>query len=52
MPDNLLTMFRTISMMVPNYNLISEIILISNGIICTIGFMNSRELGNKICYLY
>lgn len=46
LPDNLKVLFRPISMMVPNYCLIAEIILNSEG------FNEANILANKMTKLY
>lgn len=46
LPDNLKSLFRSVSMVVPDFTQITEIMLTSNG------FVNSRELAKKFVKLY
>jgi len=46
LPDNLKALFRPISMMIPDYALISQILLFAEG------FSESKNLANKMIKLY
>ena len=46
LPDNLKALFRPMAMMVPNYRLIAEVILFSEG------FESSKNLANKMTQMY
>ena len=46
LPDNLKVLFRPVSMMIPNYGLIAEIMLFSEG------FGNAKKLSTKMTQLY
>jgi dynein heavy chain len=46
LPDNLQVCFRPVSMMVPNYSLIAEIMLFAEG------FGDAKNLSRKMCKLY
>ena len=46
LPDNLKVLFRPVSMMIPNYGLIAEIMLFAEG------FENAKNLSTKMVQLY
>jgi dynein heavy chain len=46
LPDNLKVLFRPVSMMIPNYGLIAEIMLFAEG------FENAKTLSTKMVQLY
>lgn len=46
LPSNIKSLFRPISMMIPDYSLIAEIILFSYG------FNKAKELSSKVVKLY
>lgn len=46
LPDNLKVLFRPVSMMIPNYGLIAEIMLFAEG------FENAKILSTKMVQLY
>ena len=46
LPDNLKQLFRSVAMTVPNFDLIAEVILLSEG------FKHARELGRKLTSLF
>jgi len=46
LPDNLKALFRPMSMNVPNYEFIAEIMLFAEG------FENAKNLSKKMIYLY